>query len=298
MTNATSVLRYPGGKSRKSIQQLILSYAPMNYQEFRECFAGGAGVFFGVDRSKKRWINDKNTDLISFYRALRDRHSEFIATCRTIHAEEPGEEQIATSTGRLINKRLRDKFYDLLDDTTADPALRYFFHNRTSFAGRVMYDPSLVKRLSYSNPSGWNIVATDKLERAAEHLQGVTITCRDFERVMMEPGENVWIFGDPPYIADTEAPRSGKLYQHSFTYADHERLAQAVHECPHRVCLSYDDHPLVRRLYKGMHIHEHAWLYCGSPRKRKKLGRELIITNYAVDLPYSMFSDEPLATAA
>lgn len=299
MSKATAILRYPGGKSRKSVQQTVLYYAPSDYEEYREVLCGGAGVFFGIDRSVKRWINDKNADVATFYRAVRDRSQRFIADCRAIPPAQDGEEQIVTSEGVLLNKRLHDLFYWLLDDLTVDPALRYFYHNRTSFAGRVMYDRSLVSRLSYSNPKGWNIVATDKLERAAEHLQGVTITCCDFERVMMKAGKGVWIYADPPYVADTEASRSAKLYQHSFTYADHERLARAVRNCGHKVCLSYDDHPLIRRLYKGMNIHEHAWMYTGSPRQEKKLGRELIITNYATGaIGLNVFCEGPIADAA
>lgn len=268
---ANSITRYPGGKSQKRIQDLVLSYAPAGYEEYRECFCGGAGIFFGICPSKKRWINDKHENLIALYQALRDRPKEFIATCRAIPAQGQDESDL----------RLRAKFDELLKDEKADPALRYLFHNRTGFAGRVNYDPTLIHRTIFSNPAGWNIVNTSKLEDAAKQLRGVTITCGDFEQVLMASGKNCWCYIDPPYVSDTEASPTSKLYQHSFSWADHQRLADVVRKCPHHVCLSYDDHSLIRDLYRDFCIHEHSWSYCGSTLKKKKAGRELIITNYA-----------------
>jgi DNA adenine methylase len=143
----------------------------------------------------------------------------------------------------------------------------------------------------YSDASGWNIVTTDRLARAAEHVQDTKITCGDYERLFTAAGDNVWVYADPPYVKDTELERSGKLYQYGFTYDDHRRLASVIRDCPHKVCLSYDNHPLVRELYRGFYIHECAWKYCGTSLKKKQTGQELLITNYPALVHFDMLSE-------
>jgi DNA adenine methylase len=276
------IFRYPGGKSRRSIQQLILRHAPQEYCSYREPFVGGGGMFFGIPFTKQRWINDMNTHLIAVYSALQNRPREFIELCQSVAPAQVDEAQEQAVKGGFFNRRLKDLFYSLRDDPTADPALRYFFLNRTGYAGRVVLDGDRINRTMFSNPAGWNIVATNKLVEAAEHLAGTTITCGDYEPLFTTPGDQVFIYGDPPYVRDTELPKSGKLYQHGFTLEDHSRLAQVVRRSEHNICLSYDDHPLIRELYRGFFIHEAAWTYCGTSLKKKTQGRELLITNYPV----------------
>jgi len=277
--------RYPGGKSKQ--KKLLRGYFPFVFEEFREPFAGG-GVVFGIEREKKRWINDMNTDLIAVYLALRDRPTDFIQLCRSIPPAQPGEPTVLSEKGKPHNARLKQLFEAIKHDPTVDRALRYYYLNRTSFAGRVFLNPEMIDRLYYSNNRGWNLVTGDRLVKAAQHLEGVHITNGDFEPLFSTPGEECLIYADPPYVSDTETTRSGKLYQFGFTMEDHRRLADTIRACPHKVCLSYDDHPVVRELYRDFFIHEAQWKYCGSSRKEKKVGKELVITNYAVLAQKSM----------
>jgi hypothetical protein len=60
----------------------------------------------------------------------------------------------------------------------------------------------------------------------------------------------------------------------AFAMDDHHRLANVIRACPHKVCLSYDDHPLVRALYQGLYIHETSWVYSGSTLA-DKIAREI-----------------------
>ena len=73
-----SIFRYPGGKTRTRAKSWIMQSAPSHYSEYREAFVGGGGIFFDIDHSKARWINDKDEYLIAVYAALRDRPDQFI----------------------------------------------------------------------------------------------------------------------------------------------------------------------------------------------------------------------------
>lgn len=284
------IFRYYGGKSSPHIRKLLLGYAPLEYASYREAFVGGGGLYFAIDPAKARWINDINPDLMAVYNALHDRPDEFIALCRSILPAQPGEPTTPRPKGTPINQRLRELFYQFLDDPQADRALRYFFLNRTSFEGRVVLDPARRSRTCFTNPAGWNIVSGPALEKAAARLHDTHITCGDFEDIFTAPGDNVFIYSDAPYVRDTELGASSKLYEYGFTMADHERLASVVRRSPHQVLMSYDDHPRIRELYAGdtFRIHEAEWTYCNGKKKERRVGRELIITNYAVLAQKSM----------
>ena len=281
-----SIFRYPGGKTRSTVQGWIRSHRPAGVREYREPFVGGGGVFFAIEAREipLRWINDANAGLISVYRALADRPAEFAALCRSIEPARPDDPLTGSGSegGLPQNARLKSVFDSLATNPDCDQALRYFFVNRTVFAGRVNYDrPS---RLYFSKPEGWDLVRGDRLERAAAHVTGTRITCGDFAPVLSESGEGVWIYADPPYYRDTKFTGNSKLYQHGFSVEDHRRLATAVRGCEHAVALSYDDDPegFVRSLYEGggFRLVENSWAYCGSTNATKDRGRELLILNY------------------
>jgi DNA adenine methylase len=279
-----SIFRYPGGKSK--VRSRILSLAPDTYAEYREPFVGGGGVFFGVPPIP-RWINDKHSGVVAVYRALRDRPEEFIEQCRAI----PTAIECFPGTGKgrghaFHADELERRFSEYVVSESENEALRYFVLQRCSLMGRVIYgDP---QRTWFSAPEGWNVVNGDRLERAAEALQRVKITEGDFEPLLRSPGKQVWIYADPPYIADTLGAERSGLYQHSFSLEDHERLADSVKSCGHKVLLSYDDdrHGIVRKLYKGFEIIAESLRYGGAASTKKKQGSELLIANYELTAPH------------
>lgn len=287
MQKINGIFRYPGGKSRKSISNKILSYAPLFYEEYREPFAGGAGVFWKIPLHVKRWINDIDKDLISVYEALKNDPENFINLCRSISPAKEGEELTSTKLNgkKIYNKRLFDKFNELLSNKDSNQALRFFFVNRTVWLGRVCLErPS---RLYYSNPNGWNIVEKDGvLETAAKICKNAKITCQSYENLLESSGREVFIYADPPYYKDTELSKNSKLYQHNFTEEDHIKLRDNIKKCKHKVLISYDNHEFIKDLYKNdFNIYEEEWTYSGTSSseghsKNKTKGKELIITNY------------------
>lgn len=288
-----SPLRYPGGKTKKSIQKKILSYLPANFSEYREPFVGGGGIYFAIPTNitNKRWINDINSGLVSFYDAMISRPNEFIAQCKEIEPAKEGEPLVLSREGsspnsKKYNARLKAKFDELKYNEECDQALRYFFINRTVWAGRVNYNPDMESRMYFSNPQGWNIVNTNRLEEVSEWMQGTRVTCGSYKKLLEETGEDVVIYCDPPYIVDTNLDRMSQLYEFGFSIEDHEEFADTVSKCSHKVCISYDDTKEIRSLYqglKGFYINEETWKYCGTANKQKKEGKELVITNYQIE---------------
>lgn len=283
-----SVIRYPGGKSRKSIRNLIISYIPQDVLHYREPFCGGAGVAFGLEKSRFQsiWINDINEHLISVFLALRDRPDQFIAKCREIPIEQEGEEQESTKgTGKKYNARLKRVFDSFKYNEEMDQALRYFFINRTVWAGRVTYDKAMSSRMYYSNPSGWNITTTDRMERTANAIKGFNITSVDYSELFNDQHDTL-LYCDAPYLVDTNFNSGSKLYQYGFTKEDHIRFAELCSKSNNRIIISYDDNEFIRDLFSGFFIYEHEWTYSGTTNSKKKTGKELIICNFQKETNY------------
>lgn len=113
-----------------------------------------------------------------------------------------------------------------------------------------------------------------KIETFSDILSSVrlrhgTCTCLDFEE-LFSPGDAFFYF-DPPYV------KAGpQLYQVAFTQADHERLARLLRKESRPWLLSYDDHPLIHRLYGGWSCIAQVEVGCSINGCNRK--KELLIT--------------------
>lgn len=289
-----SIFRYPGGKSKTSIRKKIISKFPKKFSEFRSPFVGGGGIFFSIPKDKHRWINDIYPELIEVYKALANRPDDFIHKCRSIDPVRDDEyNYYKDEYGQThYNPRLKKVFDEFKANVSMDAALRYYFINRTVWAGRVTYH--LPSRLYFSNPQGWNIVKTNKLEESANLLKDTMISNCDYTELLLAPSsfcnpEDVLIYLDPPYIVNSYFAHTSQLYANNFTLRDHIKMRNLIKDSPFKVIISYDDDDRgwVRRLYNSdeFYIHDEQWTYCGSynsVNNKKKVGNELIITNYPV----------------
>ncbi len=276
-----SIFRYPGGKSRKSVANKILSKRPKAFIEYREPFAGGSGIAMLIDPKIKRWINDLDERPMTVLKALRDDPEGFIDACQSIPPLAPNE-QPKQPHYEWGYERLQRVFKDEVRSKLGNKAVEYYFKNRTAHSARTASDIQY-----FSAPDKWNIVATNRLQKASERLQGMKITIGNYLPLLMEQGEDCWCYLDAPYYSDTLRRPSSRLYAKSFEREDHKRLAEAVRNCPHKIMLSYDDHPMIRELYEDdFYIFEEDWIYsitsnASDPSRIRPPGAELIITNYS-----------------
>src|SRR6266516_5323216 len=71
-----SLLKWAGGKEQEL--RYILPMIPP-FQRYFEPFVGGGAVFFSI-QAKRKFINDKSSELISLYRMVAEKNSEFFQT--------------------------------------------------------------------------------------------------------------------------------------------------------------------------------------------------------------------------
>jgi DNA adenine methylase len=264
-----SPLRYPGGKTRAISK--IMPLVPGNIQEFREPFVGGGSVLFamverfGVDISTY-WINDLNRDLICFWQVARDNNTALVKAISRLKSE--------FSDGRLLYNHLRQPENI---STDFDRAVRFFIMNRITFSG-VMdsggYSPTAFK-------GRFTASSIERLSLIDVVLQSVNITQVDYTAVVQAPGEDVFIFLDPPYYSATDSRLYG-VRGNLHTSFDHARFADVMRQCQHRWLLTYDDSDYIRDLFSFADIRAWELQYGMNNYKQGKAakGNEIFIKNY------------------
>jgi len=101
------------------------------------------------------------------------------------------------------------------------------------------------------------------------------ITHGDYERLLFEDGEGVFIFLDPPYYSTTKSRLYGKRGQLHISF-DHQRFVKNMRRCDHLWLITYDDCEEVRRLFSFAYMYSWELQYGMSARR----GRELFVSNY------------------
>jgi DNA adenine methylase len=255
-----SVLRYPGGKSR--VASKLVSLIPPTIKEFREPMVGGGSVALVLKQTLphvKVWINDLSCDLVCFWKTLRDNPEELIKELKRIKA--------LYKDGR----RLFEDFSSKEGGDEFERAVRFFVLNRISFSGTTYsggYSQQAFER-RFTDSS------IERLRKAGEIIKDFRITHGDYERLLFEEGEGVFIFLDPPYYSTTSSKLYGKK-GHLHTSFDHQRFAENMKRCKHLWLITYDDCEEVRNLFSFAYIYSWELQYGMSAKK----GRELLISNF------------------
>jgi len=263
-----NVLRYPGGKSRAV--EKIIAHIPANIKEFREPMAGGGSVSLVVKQlfsNVKVKINDLNYDLICFWKALRDNPNELIKEIRKIKE--------SYKDGR----KLYDELITKNNSNVLEMAVRFFVLNRITFSGTVdsggYSQQAFEKRFTDS--------AIGKLKSASEIIKDFEITHGDYEKLLFEDGNGVFIFLDPPYYSTAKSKLYGKNGELHLNF-DHKRFADNMKKCKHLWLITYDDCTEIRELFSFAYIYHWELQYGMNNYKQKtaKKGKELFITNYKI----------------
>lgn len=264
-----SPLRYPGGKSR-AVEKIAALVPP--FSEFREPFVGGGSVFIYLRQKfpdRKFWVNDKYSELTAFWRELQTNPEKLIELIWQWKCE--------FTDGKVFHRFLqtnKEKFNSL------ETAAAFFVFNRITFSGTTEaggYSEQAF-RLRFTDSS------IERLTNMPEILRDVKITNLDYEELVNAPGEDVFLFLDPPYFSATNSALYGKNGKLHKTF-DHQRFAANLKKCRHRWLLTYDDSAFVRELFSFANITSWNLMYGmrNVAENSKQLGNELFISNFDLE---------------
>jgi DNA adenine methylase len=264
-----SPLRYPGGKSRAVPK--ILKQLPESFLEFREPFVGGGSVFIAIRQkfpAVKVWINDLNFDLYCFWKASQTNMQALASRITKIKNE--------TKYGRELFDEFRSSLNMELSDF--DRAVRFFILNRITFSGTA--DSGGYSEAAYH--SRFTHSSISRLLSLEPLLQNVKITKLDYGNVIHEPGNNVLIFLDPPYLTATKSRLYGKNGDLHLGF-DHAKFSNEMKRCQHRWLITYDDSAEIRQNFSYANLYEWELQYGMNNYKQINAlkGKELFITNYS-----------------
>lgn len=194
---------YPGNKSRLS--NWIVQYIP-EHTCFVSVFGGAAGILFNKPRSKVEVYNDRDTDLVHFFRVMREREEELVEWLSRF------------PFSRKLHGEWADKFYD--DKTSFEDHIKNYCEEHNSDEDIVRAGIFFFLRYGqwgskYGNNSGFAFSkvtndaesfanARDRLNKFADRFDKVVIECLDWKDCMDNyDGEDTVFYLDPPYYKDT-----------------------------------------------------------------------------------------------
>ena len=251
----SSVLRYPGGKTRAV--PVLAEHIPQDTMEICSPFLGGGSfeLYCASARNLKVHAYDIFRPLVEFWQHLLQRPVA-----------------LANRAGEYLPTLARDEFYRLQREQETlsgkiSRAAAFYVLNRSSFSGCTMsggmspghrrFTPSAVERV-----------------RAFPHREisaRLSVERADFyASIPRHPGAT--IYADPPYLL--ENPNLYGKRGDCHAAFDHEGLRDLLFQRGGRWLLSYNDAPEVRDLYDGVDITRPQWKYGMGNNKNS---REILV---------------------
>ncbi len=261
-----SPLRYPGGKSRaiKNISPLV-----PDFLEYREPFVGGGSLFVYLKQiypSRSFWINDLYENLFHFWYKCKNDPEKMLNQVSIWKNEYSLGKELFSYLLKSINS---------FDETKK--AAAFFVFNRITFSGTT-------ESGGYSNASFEGRFTDSSIERVnklSTILDNTLITNIDYQEVVEKPGNNVFVFLDPPYYSATKSALYGKN-GNFHKYFDHIRFAETMKNCKHKWLITYDNSEYIKKLFSFANIFEWNLKYGmrNVSKNSDQNGKELFISNY------------------
>lgn len=245
-----SQLRYPGSKRKllPAIRTLVASQ-PARVELLVEPFCGGASIALGLlagDAVDRVILGDADELVGAFWQA---------ATCHT-------GELVEAMRAEPVTLQRWDYWRSAQPDTLLGRALKCLFLNRTSFSGIIGGNAGPIGGRSQGS---YRIDCRFDKDTVATRLETIGRLRRDgriaachtaewqdtlrladaFAAAGNVDGANIVYYLDPPYVR-----KAGRLYEQSFTMAQHQHLAEAL-AARRGWILSYDAEPPILNLYRG-----------------------------------------------
>jgi DNA adenine methylase len=262
---SASPLRYPGGKWRFS--HFFTNFLARNFDLpplYLETYAGGASLALSLlfeDVVSEIWLNDLDPAIYACWWSI-------------VHDGERFCEAIQRSPLSLDEWRRQKTIY--ADAPKSDKfALGFatFYLNRTNHSG--ILNGGVIG--GQHQRGAWKLDARfnrDELIRRVERIMAsrhrIKLTCRDAGALLstLKVPKNCLVYLDPPYVGAGKA-----LYMNSYKEADHAALRDLVIKLKRTWVVSYDDVPLIRRLYKGYRSRSVELLHTA---REAKVGSEVL----------------------
>ena len=263
---------------KRQIIDMLIKYAPREFNTYYEPFVGGGALFFELS-PKKGVINDSNEELINIYKCLCNE-DKFKKMCSVLnHYEKEHNEEFYY---KIRNKDRNKNAYNKLADYTK--AARTIYLNKACFNGLYRVNSKNEFNVPFGKKNKVNTYDGSNLITVSNYLtlNNIKICNEDFEKSVKTAKKGDFVYFDPPYDSDTSTFNS--YTEEGFGKEEQKRLAKVFKELDKKgvyVMLSNHNTVLVNELYKDYNIHViEAKRNINSNGKKRGKVEEVIITNY------------------
>lgn len=256
------IIKWSGGK-KDEIKKFI-DYIPKSYDTYLEPFIGGGAVYFHLN-PKNAVINDVHTELIDFYKSIKDGDSDKIYN---FMKEHPNEENVYY------------KVRSYKPSNQLENAQRFYYLRKTCFRGMLRYNNKGEFNIPYGRYKNYNFEDI-KNKEYEKLLQNTEVLHKDFKYIFENyNSDRNFMFLDPPY--DSEFTDYGYC---SFGKEEHEQLAKCFKETNIKCLMIIGKTEFISELYDGYIVDEYDKNYrfkLHSGRVGDEINtKHLIIMNYS-----------------
>lgn len=266
-------IRYPGGKSKLfPLVDSIIEDNGLDGCTYCEAFCGGAGLaakLLLTGRVSKIVLNDIDPAIYSMWDAIVNHADEL---CGFV-------EDVELGIGEW--QRQRETFL-----SSTGPSLELgkaaFYLNRTNRSGILRGGPigGMAQTGKYKIDARFNrenlVSKIRALSGRADDIELHNEDACDFIDGLRRRN-GLFANYDPPYVV-----KGPGLYENSYTDEDHEALSAKIASCCFPWIVTYDDTPLVNRLYSGFRRYS---VEVGYSAASAKVGKEVLIASRGLVIP-------------
>lgn len=247
------IFPWPGGK-RRLAKVLLPIMAIRPHSCYVEEFAGGGSMFFLKTPSEVEVLNDINSDVANLNRVVKNHLEEMLKQFRFAIASREIYAWTKATPPHVL--------------TDIQRAARFLYLQKLSFGGKVS---SQTFGISPSSPPRFNILRLEEdLSQAHLRLARVWIENLDWRDCLKRWDRPYTLhFMDPPYW-ETEG------YGVPFPLEEYEAIAEAMGNLKGSAILTINDHPEMRRIFKGFKVQAEDIKYTIGGGGKAKTSRELI----------------------
>ena len=255
--------KWAGGKYQ--ILDDIQSFLPSG-KRLIEPFVGSGVVFLNTEFDRYT-LNDKNKDLITFYKILKKEKGDFIDYCRDFFNAK---------------NNISEKYYEFRDqfNLTHDILLKsalFLYLNKHGYNGLCRYNSSgnlNVPFGSYKKP----YFPEKEMRYFLKKCERASIQSKDFESVMRTAKKGDVVYCDPPYVPLSQTSNFTAYSAGGFGQDEQRRLAKVAQEISEEgipVLISNHSTSFTKSLYnkakKKKYISVRRLISCnGSKRENAK----------------------------
>lgn len=268
-------VKWAGGKNQ--LLGRLEERLPHSFGRYYEPFIGGGALLLDV-QPRQAVVNDVNEQLLNVYRQLQQ---DADAVIRAINEYDAA----ACDKERYLAMRTAYNAKIVARELDAECAALMIWINKHCFNGLYRVNARGLFNVPYNNKTSGSSIDARNLRNIGAYLRDSQIDIRlgDFEAACADVHAGDFVYFDSPYVPVSETAHFTNYAKDGFSYEDHRRLAALYRRLDGRgVCVMLSNHnvPLVHELYAGYKIEATDVRRSINSDASKRVGEEVIITNY------------------